>query len=588
MILSEKKILEYIKIIPIILTISLSIVFIIFLNHENYVQYNKVILDIKTKFIQENRTLIKKENKQINNLIKIYKDHEYKEVDSLLKNNMYISYSLSTEIFNLYKKDNRENILSIISALNNTIISLPKNTIFFYLEEINSRFTFSNKKYFSKKYIMNKKEDFYKYTDLKVHYQCYYKYSEKYNILQNTCMNMNKIDEQIKYDLLNKILLITKNSKHYLFILDKNKRFIFHRNESFINKDIDHNTIDRVVNAANNSDSYISYNNFTYNNGMKTSYVNKVKDFNWILGIGFEHESLNKEIELYTKNIIIKSNDEMLHISLISFLLIILSFLISYKASKILEKKFLKYKNDLNNQILLRKQKEFMLLQQSKMSIMGEMISYISHQWKQPLNRINGINYLISMNIKDKKTKTYLSEIENNTKYLSETIDYFSNFFNPNQNKTNFNISSIIKKSLVLLDSRIKKHNIKINIYSPKEINIFSKEQEYIQVLLIVLNNSIDNFIIKETKKPIILITTLQVQNFILLSIEDNGGGINIENINDIFDIWFTTKENNNGAGLGLYMAKFIIENSMNGHISVKEKNNNTIFKIYTKDNILE
>lgn len=578
MLRSEKRILHYIKFTTIIFALTLSLLFIVFILYENYLHYKKDIRYNTKKFFDENRILIQNENIQIINLIKTYKKYYYENLDKQLEENTILITYIANILHNVHDYDKKTTVKKLNKL--SKVIFKNKNLDFFIINEINSNFILSKDKSISKESILIKENDFYL---LKGKYKCFYKYLKSYNIVFNTCKNIDIITKNIKNDLINNVLHITKNNSNYLFIIDNNERFIFHKNKSLLNKDIDNKTISLLIKTAKSKNKYITYSNFTNSNILKTSYLNEIKEFKWIIGIGFEHQSLNKEIELLKKYTEKESTKEVFYILIISFLLIILSLFTSLKISNILKNQILTYKNDLNKQISLRKEKELILIQKSKMSIMGEMIAYITHQWKQPLNRINGLNYLISMNIKDKETKEYLHEIENNTEYLNNTINYFSNFLKSNHKRIDFNVYSIIEQSLILLDSRIKQYKIEIDISNLQNTKIHAKEQEYIQVLLIILNNAIDNFIIQRTEKPKIIIISKQVNKTLILSIIDNGGGIYIKNINDIFNIWFTTKENNNGTGLGLYMAKFIIENSMSGKILVKVDKNNTIFKIYTK-----
>ena len=121
-----------------------------------------------------------------------------------------------------------------------------------------------------------------------------------------------------------------------------------------------------------------------------------------------------------------------------------------------------------------------------------------------------------------------------------------------------------------------------INIVFSKELTLFSFEKEYLQVLLIILNNAIDNFKFKKVISPKISIIIKEYNNMLTLSICDNGGGVGGKDINKIFDPYYTTKFAKEGTGLGLYMAKMLIENSMHGQLQVKNENGGVCFKIIT------
>ncbi len=225
------------------------------------------------------------------------------------------------------------------------------------------------------------------------------------------------------------------------------------------------------------------------------------------------------------------------------------------------------------------------MAQQSRLASMGEMLSSIAHQWRQPLNRINSnVSVLKSAVRRDIIEPEILTEqteqIEQNTKYMSDTIEDFANFFHPDKIETKFSLQTAIEKALELINQRTK--NVKIKITSAKEIELFSFEKEYIQTVLIILNNAIDNFKLKDIKEPKIDIIIKEQDNMVTLYINDNGGGIDERVIDRIFDPYYTTKFAKEGTGLGLYMAKMMIENSMHGELLVSNQNAGACFEIIT------
>lgn len=161
---------------------------------------------------------------------------------------------------------------------------------------------------------------------------------------------------------------------------------------------------------------------------------------------------------------------------------------------------------------------------------------------------------------------------------MSQTISDFANFFVPDKKKNDFNIYDTIGKSLKLLESRLS--NIQIHMPKEKYINHYGFENEYMQVILVILNNAIDNFEIQKIKNKEISFSLNRGFDTISLSVCDNGGGIDKENINYIFDPYFSTKFKKEGTGIGLYMAKVLVENSMHGELTVVSENKNTTFKI--------
>ena len=229
-----------------------------------------------------------------------------------------------------------------------------------------------------------------------------------------------------------------------------------------------------------------------------------------------------------------------------------------------------------------RKQQELMI-QKNRLIQMGEMINNIAHQWRQPLGRINSniavVGSILKPNVSEYKIlKSKINNIKKNTKYMSDTIEDFSNFFHPDKKESLFLLQNIIKGALELIESRTK--GVEINIMSDSDVRVLSFKKEYQQVVLIILNNAIDNFESKSIQAPKIDIMIKEYDNMAYLSICDNGSGIEKKEINRIFEPYYTTKFANEGTGLGLYMAKMLVESSMGGQLQVKNKKDGVCFKI--------
>jgi len=223
------------------------------------------------------------------------------------------------------------------------------------------------------------------------------------------------------------------------------------------------------------------------------------------------------------------------------------------------------------------------LIRQSRLAGMGEMINHIAHQWRQPLNRVNlslaVINKIIKSEYLDKNLlELKIQSSEENLQYMSETIEDFSNFFAPNKKLEYFKLEDIIYKAETLLENRLK--DIKLIKVENFDFKLYGYENEYLQVLLVILNNAIDNFEIQNTQNKQIEISSYEDKHYHYLRISDNGGGVKDEYIDKLFDPYFTTKFKGEGTGLGLYMAKMIIENSMHGELRVRSYEDKAIFTI--------
>ena len=230
--------------------------------------------------------------------------------------------------------------------------------------------------------------------------------------------------------------------------------------------------------------------------------------------------------------------------------------------------------------------KEKLLFQQAKLASMGEMIGNIAHQWRHPLSLISmlatGVKLEDEMGILKKENFiSAMDNINNTTQYLSQTIDDFRNFFNPQNSKlTTFNIKSLISKTTNLINNQFENKEISI-IKIINNFPISSFENELIQIILNILNNSKDALLQIEGHK-FIQIKTYNDLEYAYIQIHDNAKGIPPKIIDKIFEPYFTTKHKSQGTGIGLFMAKEIIQKHLNGEITVRNdflEINNTKYK---------
>lgn len=269
----------------------------------------------------------------------------------------------------------------------------------------------------------------------------------------------------------------------------------------------------------------------------------------------------------------------------ISIFILITSSIIIYR-QRLLEKYNKKLKLKVNEEIKKNKLKTLKLIEQSKLAQMGELINMIAHQWRQPLTSITSVtNNLLLKEYYDKQlTKEQqieeLNSIIDYAKYMSNTIDDFQNLYNKNKVKETTSFVDIIEKALNIINTTLEKENIKIkNIYLTKK-QIDSYPRELNQVIINILKNSIDAFKRNKIDNSEIILTVYEKNTSVCLSIEDNAGGIKKENLDKIFNPYFSTKSKVEGTGLGLYMSKIIIENNCKGKLSVKNTNLGTRFII--------
>ena len=245
------------------------------------------------------------------------------------------------------------------------------------------------------------------------------------------------------------------------------------------------------------------------------------------------------------------------------------------------------------------RKKDRLLLEQSRLAQMGELISMIAHQWRQPLGAISATNIDLKMKMEldiydlnkenDREVcKNYLTkgldQIEQLTTNLTTTIDDFKDFYKPNRIRNKVGIYQVIEKAKVIISASYKVDNIRIEEEYLSHNKIDMLDGEVMQVLLNIFKNAQDNFISKNTKNRCLKIITRDIDNGIVISISDNGGGINDSIIDKIFDPYFSTKNIKNGTGLGLYMSKVIVEDHHWGSLDVNNIENGVKFTIKLKE----
>ncbi len=225
------------------------------------------------------------------------------------------------------------------------------------------------------------------------------------------------------------------------------------------------------------------------------------------------------------------------------------------------------------------------LFQQSRLAQMGEMLSMIAHQWRQPLTAISATSSWIELRarfnqLENDTVQKKAKDISNYAQHLSETIDDFRNFFKPNKEKKETSYDEIVQSILSIIEASIINQNIELH----QELNCHNSfttfPNELRQVVLNLIKNAEDVLLEKKVKNPFIKIETYQKGEKYILEISDNGGGISEDIIENIFDPYFSTKNEKNGTGLGLYMSKTIIEEHCAGKLSVENRENGALFRI--------
>jgi len=227
-----------------------------------------------------------------------------------------------------------------------------------------------------------------------------------------------------------------------------------------------------------------------------------------------------------------------------------------------------------------------MLAQQSKSAAMGEMISMIAHQWRQPLQAISilvqklPLTKMLGDEITEELLEQVLEDVNVQIDYMSNTIEDFRDFFKPNKEKNEIEIKKLVSKAIDFLSYMLNIDSIKVNIEIRENKKVIVHVNEIIQVLINIIKNARDIMLEKQISEKILNIKIYSTTNYAVIEIEDNAGGIAPEIIGKVFEPYFSTKENKNGTGLGLYMSKTIIEQHCLGKINVSNSSLGAVFKI--------
>lgn len=221
-------------------------------------------------------------------------------------------------------------------------------------------------------------------------------------------------------------------------------------------------------------------------------------------------------------------------------------------------------------EVAANRDKDHLLIQQSRLAAMGEMVHNIAHQWRQPLN---SLGLIISNILDDFKFKTLTQEtLEQDAasarrliERMSTTIDDFRDFFRPDREKSDFDVAESVREAVFIIEAALKSNHIEMQVDVPSGLTATGFPSQFGQAVLNLLVNAKEAIRDNKVANGQIRVALRQEGDNAVLSVEDNGGGIDPDVLPRLFDPYFTTKDQ--GTGIGLYMAKMIIERNMSGEI---------------------
>lgn len=418
---------------------------------------------------------------------------------------------------------------------------------------------------------------------------------KEYNIIIGSNIRVADKIEELKVSLLEMVKSIPVDKSDFIAVFDaKIEKYISGTGEERLNEN------DLAAIRKNLQDTAQWHNKEIVRYQYYSIYS---KELDWHLIYGFDNFSMTSQ-ELKKQKDLEKLLDEEFDFilkasALIVLFVVILSLLLSRKINKI----FKQYQDEVQmrsielhelnrsleqrvaNEINAHRNKDKMLIQQSKMAEMGDMLSMIAHQWRQPLNQISYVFMNIDSAYEYKElSKEYLEskikEANEQLEFMSATIDDFRNYFRPDKEKELVLVGDVVKKSITLMQNSLDMSGIQIKQISEGTALTQVYKNEFTQVLLNLIKNAKDALVDNKIKNPKIVIRSTATREKVRVEICDNGGGIDETIIDKIFDPYFSTKDQKQGTGLGLYMSKMIIDEHLNGKLSVYNTKYGVCFKI--------
>ena len=300
------------------------------------------------------------------------------------------------------------------------------------------------------------------------------------------------------------------------------------------------------------------------------AYTAYVAEYDWYITAVKDIKSIQANINFKKKQSEVKRADNVktnYYLMLFSWFI---SILLSLSLSSIINKKLKKYESmltDTNEQLVF----------QSRQALLGELFPMIAHQWRQPINKIASVLALLRFNVNNEVSCEKLDEsyrdIENNIEFMSETIDDFRTFYQPKKNSSVENLQELIHRSIDFVEGSIRKKDIVLHT-ELTEVQYTLYQNEFLQVMINLIKNAVDSL----HKEGVLTIKMYKIKTVVVISVEDNGKGIEDDDLAKVFDPYFTTKDDS--MGLGLYMTKIIIEKHMHGSIEVEKLTPGTRFVI--------
>jgi len=606
---NDKQLLNIIKYSPPVFIITISIIITLFLSLEKQITLNKEKYLIKNEYIKTNKENVKNDVDNLHKFILKTQEQTEAKLKDNIKKRVYEAHSIAMKIYEENKSNKSKNEIKklIQDALVDIRFNAGRGYFFIYSfdyecillpiareKEGTSFYNFKDGEgqFLTRNIIHQLKESkegflswsFNKPGDKKTQYKKigFNMYFEPYDWFIGTGEYFVDFENDVKKEVLEYVSRIVPNDKSYFFILDYDKKTLFHIRKELINKPAQEVTnirepriFDDMLFIAKKGEGFISYEHKVLNIDSfltKTSYIKGLNSWQWIIGKGFYQDDMQELINKKTEKLNDEFRKKIINLISVASVLTFLLLLISIYISKIIEKKFKKHEKEIQKYIDEKNKQQHILSQQAKMAAMGEMLGNIAHQWRQPLSVITTAATGMKLQkefdaLDDESFERSIENITNSALYLSKTIDDFRNFFKTDKTEVSFDMEEIFDKVFKLMEGQFKTNDI-IFIKKIEKIKAFGLENEFIQALINILNNSKDALMERETPR-LIFINVYEENSKAIIKIKDNAGGIDKEIIDKVCEPYFTTKHQAKGTGIGLYMTEEIIVKHMNGSFDI-------------------
>ena len=564
---------------------GLSYVFFFYTQKE---QIKKDLSQYETTFIETEQENLKGRLENLTQFIHYYDGRSGEKIKEDVRNIISVTADVANNLYHSYKNTVDENRLKEIikSALSKIkfegdigylfLLDLKGNVHIHVDEKLIGKNILNirdvNGKYILKEFnkVIKKKGegfvDYYWYIvgedKQKMHYKIsFVKKIDAYDWYVGAGEYLKYMTKFVRKDILKYIKANAEFKNGYFFITNSLNEIVFQPDNNKIRnngEDLKHFRMDGL-----------------YKDDRNIAYTRYIAQYDWYVTVVKDLAEIQKNIENK------KKESEFSHINKVKtnlYLMLftwVVSLLLSLYLSLLINRMLKNYQseiNDANEQLVF----------QSRQALIGELFPMIAHQWRQPVNKIASTLALLRFELLDKKLSheeidSRCHNIEEDIEFMSETIDDFRTFYQPKENSSKVNLRLLINKAVDFLEGSVQKKNI----YVVRELANISYElhgNEFLQVMINVIKNAIDSISMEGT---IFIKLNKTETDEILITVEDNGEGINANNLPKIFDPYYTTKEDS--MGLGLYMSKMIIEKHMNGIIKAEALTQGTRFTLCFK-----